>query len=252
MGTPEIPSLKDGEYLHFEYVQGQRDDEDGPVTYFSNMVDLANTREKAIRDVTELIANEDVWAIHVRRVEQPEQGVHLYDESQPLAVAQSEAHQYRTAYEELAQGFMKLEDAKTSMQAEYERQADHWQIGLRAQAAVIEMLKAKLVLIQGRAQRAQRDAYLMEPQDVFQDAKVDVQAELESAKRKAKAHQEDRKTQELAERTGLVRLTEDGTGLSEDRCVCGHPRHVHRKGDCEMCPSGKERSWRHEFNPEVN
>ncbi len=122
MGMPEIPPLGAGEYIHIEYVQGQRDEDEGPVTHFSNMVDIRRTRESAIDKATRLIADEDVWAIHLRRYEPPEQDVHLYDESQPLARAQGEAHQFRTAYEELSQAFMKLEDAKTSMEAEYERQ----------------------------------------------------------------------------------------------------------------------------------
>lgn len=81
--------LAEGEFIHFEYLHFDPDDAE---TGFTNYVEVSHDRRVAADKAAILIRDPKVWAIHIRRYEQPEQGVHLYDETQHLAVAQNKAY----------------------------------------------------------------------------------------------------------------------------------------------------------------
>jgi len=263
MGKPEIPSLKDGEYIHFEYVQAQRDHASGPVLYFRNMVEVADTREKAIEKATALLADEEVYAIHLRRLDAPVKNVHVYDETQPLAVAQNQAYRDRVVTEATTHAYGKLQASKHAMESEYERQQRSAETTITGLSAVIETLGDMLDTIRQTAQRDQRDAVYTDPADIYRLTKVDIGALRASENRKARKQtpissqlapkSASQDSAEEAHRLIPESAPEDGTGTSEDICVCSHPRRAHMRLSgapdrplCVQCADG-EHVWKHEF-----
>jgi hypothetical protein len=109
--------LGEGEFIHFEYLHFDPDD---PETGFSNYVEISHDRRMAQDKAYLLLGDPKVWALHIRRYEQPEQGVHLYDETQHLAKAQNVAFRERRRAETL----QKLLDVAVELNATLEDQLD--------------------------------------------------------------------------------------------------------------------------------
>jgi len=233
-----VPPLTEGEFIHFEYLHFDPADAE---TGFSNYVEISRDRYQAASKAVDLISDPKVWAIHIRRYEQPEQGVHLYDETQPLAVAQNQAYAERKRAETLQKLLGAAVESNRKLEDAYERQIARLEMRLEAEQALTESAVGKLREIAGRAQRAQRDSYFLEPSEVYLDTKFNLQAERESELRKA---EERRKAREEG--------TESQESL-DDICNCGHPRRDHQgdedlgRAQCKVCPGDDERSWRHPF-----
>lgn len=227
------PPLGDGEYIHIEYLHFDPEDAE---TGFSNMVDMAYSRFSGQDKVVKLIADPRVWAIHIRRYEQPEQGVHLYDETQPLAKAQNQAYAERKRAEALQKRLDAAVESNHKLQDALDREVRLGDIYGEAKDAVIETLVGQLRLIQGRAQRAQRDAYMLEPSEVFLDAKVNIDVLRESEVRKAKERAKRR--EEWVDHSPTITA---GEGECES---CGGPAD-HSEAGCDGAYYGDEDGMGH-------
>jgi hypothetical protein len=133
---PELPPLKDGEYFHFEYVEWNPIEDGG---YYSNKVEIANTREKALSKLRELIGSDYVYAVHVRRFPMKEQGVNIFDERK-LPKSQSNAYMQRLRADKLDKAYEELRTSKMKMEDEYERSSQRQEDDLRARDVVIDIL----------------------------------------------------------------------------------------------------------------
>lgn len=293
MSHDDKPELGKDEFIHFEYLHFDPDD---PGTGFSNMVDLAHTRTGAQEMAHKLLGDPRVWALHARRYEQPEQGVHLYDETQHLAKAQNIAFAERKRADTL-QTLLGVALEKTySQDSAFDAAVDSFEIAKAADDAVIMHLADMLEAIRKQASRDQQDAVFTEPGDIFRMAKLDLQALRDSERRKAKEraqrHLERTRRPSVAQETGegenvpqepaearvctkcgkddaahmmwaqrhlpayaesTTDTPEDGTGLPDDKCTCGHARthHVGTRSDGRVkgwCPSCRaDGNEHHEF-----
>lgn len=217
--------LGEGEFIHFEYLHFDPDD---PETGFSNMVEVTHDHAVAAWTVHRLTTDPKVWAIHVRRIPQPEQDVHLYDETQHLAKAQNVAFRERKRAETLQKLLGAAVESNHKVTSEADRAGQHSDVMIEALNAVIARLAGTLEIIQRDAKNAQRDAYMLEPGEVYRMAKVDVSgtinSELRAAKRKSRAHMGDKPV-----------ITDEAEQSPDDMCTCGHERHQHYDAACQQC-----------------
>jgi hypothetical protein len=183
-----MPENEGAEHHHFEYLHFDPDDAE---TGFSNMVDLSYSRFSAQGLAAKLIADPKVWALHIRRYPQPEQDVHLYDETQHLAKAQNIAYRERKRADTL----QKLLGAAVESNHKLETERQHVE---RRDDVTIEALNAVIETLMG----------MLHP-----DAKVNIKALRESEWRKAK----------LKSRAHVGEKPQSAPEL----CVCGHPRERH-------------------------
>lgn len=189
-----VPPLGEGEFIHFEYLHFDPDDAE---TGFTNMVEVSHDRTTAGYKAAWLIADPKVWAIHIRRFEQPEQGVHLYDETQHLAVAQNKAYVAHKRAEVLGKLLGAAVESNHKLEDALDRETRLGEIYGEAKDAVIAELVRMLESIREVAVRDQRDAVYTEPADIARMTKVNVQALRESEVRKAKERAKLRKEQNL-------------------------------------------------------
>lgn len=176
--------LGEGEFIHFEYLHFDPDD---PETGFSNYVEISHDRRMAQDKAYLLLGDPKVWALHIRRYEQPEQGVHLYDETQHLAKAQNVAFRERKRAETLQKLLGAAVESNHRLEREYERAEASYETRREADDAVIMHLHDMLEAIRKQASDAQRDAVFLEPADIARMARLNLQALRESELRKAKA-----------------------------------------------------------------
>jgi hypothetical protein len=211
--------------------------------------------------------------------------VHLYDETQPLAVAQNRAHHFEVSFDKVVKAHQELDAKKYDMETEYERQLDALEVRAEANGAVIRWLKDMLGEIKRQAVRDQQDAVMMEPGDVARLTKVDLQTLLDSELRKAQARRERARAKEEAQEAAegenspqeaiQARLctkcgkddeahimwaqrhlpayaestadTPEAERSPEDICVCGHPRRQHRPADIDKYCIGCDNGTTHPF-----
>lgn len=176
------PPLGEGEYFHFEYLFFDPEDAE---TGFSNMVELARVPTGAQELAYKLLGDPHVWAIHIRRYEQPEQGVHLYDETQPLAKAQNEAYAERQRADALQKLLNAARESGRKLETESRRVERHDAITIEALNAVIETLAGMLETIRQKGQHDQRGV-VYEPSDIYRMTTVNLRALRESEVRKVR------------------------------------------------------------------
>lgn len=177
------PPLGSDEFFHFEYLHF---DPDNAETGFSNMAEVSYDRRMAGDKASRLVADPKVWAIHIRRFEQPEQGVHLYDEAYRLPVAQNAAYRERKRAETLQKLLGAAVESNHKLESAFDAAVDSYEVGKAADDAVIAELVRMLESIREMAVRDQRDAVFTEPADIARMTKVSLQALRDSERRKAK------------------------------------------------------------------
>lgn len=170
-----------------------------------------------------------------------------------------QAAQYEKRVQALLNTFERTTDRETARLQEEIRER---QISSDAQAQVIETLTGRLREIQGCAQRHLRDNEMMEPADVFRDAKFNLTAEMDSALRKARgrarragAAEEDHGTTvaEIGPQESAEGLPLKPTSSPDDICTCGCARKDHLGSkdpggaQCKTCPGDDEFTWQHAF-----
>lgn len=208
-----VPPLGPDEFIHFEYLHFNAED---PQTGFSNYVDISRDRVMAQAKAYKLIADPNVYAIHIRRYEQPEQGVHLYDETQPVAKAQSQAFAERKRADTLQKLLGAAVANNTGLETHYEREVRGLEIRLAAMTEICEELRVKLGQILDRANADQRDAVYLDPGEIARMATVRWDSMKQHAMRRAK------------ERAGeRVEAEPDGRDYS--------PTISAGEGECESC-----------------
>jgi Rad3-related DNA helicase len=180
---PPPPPLGEGEFIHFEYLFFDPDDAE---TGFSNHVDISHDRTMAQAKAHKLIADPRVWALHIRRYEQPEQGVHLYDEAHRLPKAQNVAFRERKRADTLQKLLGAAVESNHKLEVGFDDAVESYEIGKAADNAVIAELVRMLESIREMAVRDQRDAVFTEPADIARMTKVNLQALRDSERRKAK------------------------------------------------------------------
>lgn len=190
MSDNAVPPLGEGEFIHFEYLHFDPDDAE---TGFSNLVEVSHDRRMAGDKAAKLIADPKVWAIHIRRYGKPEKDVHLYDETQHLAVAQNKAYAEHRRAETLQKLLDAAVESNRQLQDVMDREERLAEVYGMANNMVIDELARMLESIREVAVRDQRDGVYTEPADIARMTKVNVRALRESEVRKAK---ERRKRQE--------------------------------------------------------
>lgn len=159
-----------GAYWHIENLALT---ESGPYLDFVNYVQVTDDSSHLVEKVGEMIAGidkdapGDAYAIHIRRIPQPEDGVHLYDETQPLAVAQSDALRYRRAFEALTKRYSELETAKQRMEEGYEREIAILERRIGRKGEENERQAMRLERIHYRARRDLECCVTMEPSEIL-------------------------------------------------------------------------------------
>lgn len=213
------------EHYHFEYLYFDPGDAE---TGFSNRVEVISDSAIAEWTVHRLINDPKVWALHIRRYPQPEQDAHLYDETQHLAVAQNTAYAERKRADALKRRLDDDFEVGHRLEIERHRVERHNETTIEALNAVIETLVGQLAMIQGRAQWGLRDGVLMEPGDVFRDAKVNIGALRESEIRKATVRADRRALQDLAHSVDSDIVIDVGKSTDARLCVkCGQDDAAH-------------------------
>lgn len=226
--TTPPPPLGDGEFIHFEYLFFDPEDAE---TGFSNLVEVSHDRRMAGDKAARLIADPRVWAIHIRRYEQPEPGVHLYDEINHLAVAQNKAFAERRRAETLQQLLGAAVGGACEMDTKHQRTIAHNEITIEAFSAVIDTLAGMLDAIRQQANRDQRDAVYCEPGDIARMAEVNLGAlrasEVRKAKERANLQAEVERGNAITEAENRDRSLPVAAGQPCTRGGCGKPHEDH-------------------------
>lgn len=252
----ELPPFENGESLHIEYVQLNTVEDGGHLT---NMVDLAHSRNEAVEKVTKLLADEAVYAVHLRRYPQPIKGVHLYNESQPLARAQSEAYMERQSAKNLTTAYERLSEEKQRGEEALGREIETLTDIETAYRRVIEDLMDSIRRAHTQLQRDNQNCTYPEPVQIMNllcgvgitpDEKWERNM-LAKAREKAREERKHREAVELAERTGVWPLPKftHGGNSQERRCACGMTWHKdevppwHNGLECQKPTHEQQVAW---------
>jgi hypothetical protein len=240
-----MPEYEGTECYHFEYLHFDPDDAE---TGFSNRVEVISDSAIAGWTAHRLSTDPKVWALHIRRYPQPEQDVHLYAESQPLAKAQNEAYAQRKRADTLQKLLTAAVMQYGSMEAEYEREIAGLERNVSAYKITLDRLVHRLEIVKHLARKDQSSVVHMDPAEVIAKiGEIDISGMLNEARKKLVLKSRAHAGQEAAPEDGVYYGDEDGMGHSlaapqepaEARvctkcgkddavlCVCGHPRERH-------------------------
>ncbi len=253
---PPLPPLAENEYLHFEYVQWNPIEEGG---HYSNMVDVAHSRDEALSKLRELIGSDYVYAIHVRRYPQKEDGVHAYDEVQPFKVAQSKAYMAELRAEQLDRALEAERRSKQGLEDGYEMIVRGLEDTEKALTRVVEKLMDAMRRTHTQLKRDNQGCSYSEPMDLMNllfgvGITPDEQWEREMLRDAREAVRKERKHREavdLAQRTGVWPLAPLVGASARRRCACGMTWHMdevpswHNGLECQPYPGCAEEECGH-------
>lgn len=257
--TPEpkdLPELEEGEYFHVEYV---RHNPVGDGGYLSNMVDLAHSRHEAAEKLTGLVADTEVYAIHVRRYPQPEQGVHVYDEHNSLAVAQSQAYMQMRRADAWEKAHDEIQAAKADLEAGYDQIVTGLEDTEKAHLHVIGDLMDRIRRVEFQLRLDNTSCSYSEPLSILHlllgvGVRPDEQWErrmISNAKDKVRTERKHHEAVDLARRTGVWPLAPftHGGNSQERRCACGQTWHMdevppwHNGLECQKPTYAEDVAW---------
>lgn len=159
-----------GAYWHIEHLALT---ENGGHVDFLNYVTVTDDSSDLLEKVGDMVAGVakdapgDAYAIHIRRIPQPADDTHLYDETQPLARAQADAYRYQRAFEALSQRYRELEASKQKLDESANREAQLLEHRNAAKAAMIERLEMRLDRIRYRVARDLERCVYTESEDLL-------------------------------------------------------------------------------------